>query len=323
MEPDTAPGMTGEPVRASRPLYLVVLQCGIFTSVVALAGVYWLDKNATDFHIMGWYANYVIPAGALIVGIVAGSGYGIASWLTGVRISRMLLLTVLLLQTAAYIGAEYVEYRDVLGQFQPRGKALAPAPKLPSFLEYYDLKARSFAWAKDHGNGAGEPLGGWGYFFVLLGAAGFILGGLIAPAVLFAVPYCDGCQRYMTRKVLGVLPAAVPVQKISRKDPAGQAAHAREQEEAAARANQAVAHLREAMATGNAEAFTQELAAAGSAKQNNKLPRRVTVSLAWCKSCDGGRITLTVVSGFGNQMTQQPLGEVKVPPEFVRPVVGA
>src|SRR5438270_12352272 len=124
MEPETAPGVTGEPTRVSSTPYLLVLQCGITTSVLALAGVYWLDKNATDFHIMGWYANYVIPAGALLVGLVAGSGYGIASWVTGVRISRRLLWTVVLLQTWAYVGAEYVEYLDVVKPFEQRGMAV-------------------------------------------------------------------------------------------------------------------------------------------------------------------------------------------------------
>src|SRR5262245_16093365 len=219
--------MAGEPARISRAPYLFVLQCGVLTSVLALAGVYWLNKNATDFHIMGFYVNYVIPVGAVIVGLIAGSGYGIASWATGVRISRRLLWTVVLLQTVAYIGAEYVEYRDVREEFEQRGMAVVQPEKFPSFLEYYDLKARNFAWKKEGGKGAGEPLGGWGYIFVLLGAAGFILGGLIAPAVLYAVPYCDGCQRYMARKVLGVLPAAVPFKKISKKDPAAQEAHAR------------------------------------------------------------------------------------------------
>src|SRR5687767_7603129 len=109
MDPETAVGVTGKPARVSRTPYLFVLQCGILTSVLALAGVYWLNKKATDFHIMGWYANYIIPAGALIVGLVAGSGYGIASWVTGVRIRRKLLWTVVLLQTGAYLGAEYVE----------------------------------------------------------------------------------------------------------------------------------------------------------------------------------------------------------------------
>lgn len=321
MEPEAASWMAGEPARISRKPYLFVLLCGIITSVLALAGVYWLNKNATDFHIMGWYADYVIPAGAIIVGLIAGSGYGIASWVTGVRISQWLLWAVVLLQTGAYVGAEYVEYRDVLNEFQQRGRIQVQPGNFPSFTEYYDLKARNFAWKNKHGNGAGDPLGGWGYFFVLLGAAGFILGGLIAPAILFATPYCDGCQRYMTRKVLGVLPAAVPVRKISKKDAVAQASYALEQEEAAARADLAVARLREAIATGNAAAFRLELSAAGIVKQNNKLSRKVDVSLTWCRNCDGGRIALTLVSGLGEQMTQHVLEEAHVPPEFVQSII--
>lgn len=323
MEPDTPPEMAPERPPVSRAHQLFVLQWGIVTSALALAGVYWLDRNATDFHIMGWYANYVIPAGALIVGLAAGSGYGIASWVSGVRISKGLLWTVVLLQTAAYVGAEYVEYRDVRAELKLRGMGMVQAQDLPSFLEYYDYKARNFAWKKDHGNGMGDPLGGWGYFFVLLAAAGFIGGGLIAPAILFAVPYCDGCQRYMTRKVLAVLPASVPIKKISKKDTAAQEAHAREQEAAAALGDQALSRLRAAIAGGNIDAFTQELAAAGSVKQNNKLPGRIDVTLTWCKGCEGGRITLTLVSGFGQHMTQVKLEEATVSPDFVRAMIAS
>jgi hypothetical protein len=321
MEPETATGPLEEPASPSRKPYLFVIQSGIVTSALALAGVYWLNKNASDFHIMGWYANYVIPAGAILVGLVAGSGYGIASWTTGVRIGKGLLWTVVLLQTLAYIGAEFVEYRDVMAQIKQPAMFNAQPQNLPSFLEYYDFKARSFAWKKKDGNGIGEALGGWGYFFVLLGAAGFILGGLIAPAILFAVPYCESCQRYMKRKMLGVLPASVAVKKVSKKDPAAQAAHAAEQDEAGARAEAAVGRLREAIASGDIEVFTREISTAGSVKDNNKLPRRVEVSLAWCKSCEGGRITVTLVNGAGEQTTKQILGEGVVPPEFVGAIV--
>src|SRR5436190_21323339 len=116
MEQNDAPALV--PTPSFGVPYLIVLLGGFITSALTLAGIYWLNRNSPDFHIMGWYANYVIPAGAIIVGLVAGSGYGIASWLTGVRISRGLLWTVVLLQTAAYVGAEYVEYRDVMAQLK-------------------------------------------------------------------------------------------------------------------------------------------------------------------------------------------------------------
>ena len=85
--------------------YSIVLLCGLVTSALALLGVYLLDTWTDDFHIMGWYADYVIPVGALIVGVVASSGYGLASWFSGIKITRSLLGMVLLLQLVAYFGA--------------------------------------------------------------------------------------------------------------------------------------------------------------------------------------------------------------------------
>src|SRR5262249_44325413 len=111
--------------------------------------------------------------------------------------------------------------------------------------------------------------------------------------------------------------------KIAKKDTAAQEAHAREEDEAAARADLAVARLREALAAGNVEAVTLELAAAGSAKENNKLPRRGGISLTWWRHCEGGRVALTLVSGLGDQMSQVKLGEAAVPPEFVQAMVPA
>jgi hypothetical protein len=302
-------------VSHSGTLYFTVLMSGLVTSALTLAGVYWLGKNTDDFHIMGWYANYVIPAGAMIVGVAAASGYAVASWLTGIRISKSLLVAVLILQTGSYVTAEYVEYRDVMDGLKQRGLMFGPEP---SFFEYYDFKARSFAWNKPGGgNQPGQPLGGWGYVFVLLGAAGFILSGLIAPAVLFAVPYCERCQQYMKKKLVGVIPASVPVKKIAKKDQTAQEAHAKEQEQAAVNAEQAVARLGAVIAEGNADKVKQELVAAGIIKANEKLPKRVRVSLIWCKSCQEGRILMSVVSGDGRALQEVRLADNPVTAAFV------
>jgi hypothetical protein len=300
--------------RSGKP-YFAVLLSGLVTSAVTLAGVYWLGRNTDEFHIMGWYANYVIPAGAMIVGIAAASGYAVASWLIGTRISRGLLLAVLFLQTGAYVTAEYADYRDVMDGLTQRGLMIG---REPSFLEYYDFKARSFAWNKPGpGNQAGQPLGGWGYVFVLLGAVGFILSGLIAPAVLYAVPYCERCQRYMKRKLLGVLPASVPAKKIVKGDHAAQEAHAKEQEQFAVNADEAIVRLHAAIAEGRTDRIKQELLAAGAIKANEKLPKRIRVSLTWCKGCQEGRIILALASGNGQSLKEIKLAEVPVPAPFV------
>jgi hypothetical protein len=304
--------------RAAMP-YFAVLLSGLLTTAATLAGVYWLGRNTEDFHIMGWYANYIIPAGAMIVGIAAASGYAVTSWLTGTRISRGLLLAVLLLQTGAYVTAEYIEYCDVMDGLRQRGLMQGPEP---SFLQYYDFKARNFAWKKrGPGNQPGQPLGAWGYVFVLLGAVGFCLSGLLAPALLYSVPYCAPCQRYMKTKLLGVLPASVPVKKISKSNPEAQEAHAEEQEQAAAQAGEALTRLWVALAEGGTDTFQQELLAAGPIKANEKLPKRVRVSLAWCNRCEEGRIIATLVSGSGKTLQLAKLAEHPAPATFVRGIL--
>src|SRR5688572_12021483 len=72
------------PRNQSKPLVII---SGLGTTIITLLVVYFLSAS-TDFNIMGWYANYVLPFGALLVGIAASAGYGIASWVTGVKITR-------------------------------------------------------------------------------------------------------------------------------------------------------------------------------------------------------------------------------------------
>src|SRR3974390_2762117 len=110
---------TQEPMLAPAPInvreersYLPVILSGLATTALALLGVYVLDVTAEDFHIMGWHADYVLPVGAVIVGVVASSGYGLASWFSGVKITKGLLWIVLGLQLLAYFAAQYVEFKN-------------------------------------------------------------------------------------------------------------------------------------------------------------------------------------------------------------------
>ena len=65
---------------------LIVYLCGLGTSALAL----WLVQIANDNgeNIMGWYANGIIPAGALLVGIASGLGYAIGSRVLNVKLSK-------------------------------------------------------------------------------------------------------------------------------------------------------------------------------------------------------------------------------------------
>ena len=83
---------------------------GLATTAATLPMRYVLDGQGA--HVMGKYANKVLPIGALCAGILSGTGYGLAAWLTGVRVRTSLLWTIALLQFVAYGAAEYLQYEQ-------------------------------------------------------------------------------------------------------------------------------------------------------------------------------------------------------------------
>jgi len=306
-EVNLAPAPMGAQEEQSRSLVFIA---GLFTSGLALLGVYVLDAKTEDFHIMGWYANYVLPVGAIIVGIVASSGYGLASWFSGIKITRGLLWMVLVLQIIVYFGAQYIEFANL--------KLVHKDNRPVGFLEYFDFAARSFAWKQKDGS-SGEPLGLWGYAFRGLEILGFAAGGLIVPAVLHKAPYCQGCRRYMRKRQLGLIPASVPLKKIKKSDAAGQAAHQAEQDGAFEAGKRTWETLRERAEKSQGPEFEKlvvELYV--GKKQAAKLPQRITLQLVSCGRCHSGWLQARLLSGQGREIKQTEFGRAELDPEFVR-----
>jgi hypothetical protein len=286
-----------------------VLLCGLSTTGVALLGVYLLDVGTKDCHIMGLYGDYVIPAGAMIVGFVASSGYGVASWLTGTKITRTLLWTILALQFIAYFAAQYIEFRS-LHLLHLDGRPVG-------FFEYYDAAARAFAWEQHNGQ-PGEPLGAWGYLFRGLEVLGFVGGSLIAPLVLCKVPYCQSCQRYMKTRELTIWAASVPAKKIKKSDVAVAEAYQAEQQQAFEKGKEVWTVLKQAASASETSEFQAKiLALQPEKKAAGRLPQRMTLKLVYCRHCLGGRLRLELVSGQGRETSAKEIEQVAVEPHFV------
>ena len=290
--------------------FSLVLICGLTTTALALFGVYFFDARTEDFHIMGWYANYILPVGALLVGLVAASGYGLASWFSGIKITRGLLWTVLILQVAAYFGAQYIEFK---------GRDLIHRDGRPvGFLEYFDFAARSFAWKQKDGS-MGQPLGAWGYAFRGLEIAGFALGGLLVPFALRKVPYCQSCRRYMRTRQLALFPASVPARKVKKSDAAGLAAYQSEQQQAFESGKGVWESLQKLAETNQSANFQDQLAALQAGKKAAaKLPQRLSLQLVNCGRCQSGWLNAVLLSGQGRDLKRTPFARADLHPEFVR-----
>jgi len=313
---NTAPSSpeSASPLRTQHepPSYLFVLAAGIATSALTLFAIYWLDRKTDDFHVMGWYWHYIIPIGAILVGMVAASGYGIVSWFSGIKIVRLLMVAVVVLQVGVYFGAQYIEFKGMHLYYKDTGNAVG-------FIEYFDLNARSFAWKQDNDK-AGEPLGVWGYLFRALEIVGFAGGGLVVPALLCTQEYCDPCRRYMRSKVVASIPGSIKPQKFKKADIAGAAAHQEQQAAAAESARQFLEMLRQMAAEGRAEDFkkaTAPLMTRKSGKAAYLLPVRYTVHLVGCRQCGTGWLKFQQLTGQGKQMKTTDLGRYAATPEFV------
>jgi hypothetical protein len=280
---------------------MFVIQTGLITTTVALGIVYWLSHH-TEFDPMGFYVKLIIPLGAIGVGALAGSGYGIASAWTGAKIGRGLLLTVCALLVAAYFVAKYIEFRDLVTQY--------PQIAAWSFFDYYHFDTVNMTFTSTRsGSHAGDPLGLWGYAFRLLEIGGFLLGGLIVPGIMKARPYCDACQRYRTTKELGLLPIA----NLNAVDPRAPATP-----EAADAAAALYEKLRKIAEAGDAAAFKAELDPfAAMQKQIGKQPTRTRLRLIYCKGCSSGVLEGAILSGKGEHVKVELLPSAKVSHQFI------
>ncbi len=306
-----------EPVSSAGKPYLIVFISGLATTAATLVGVYWLANSTSGVFVLGWYVNYILPVGAMIVGFIAASGYALASRLTDIRISRSLLTAVLVLQAGAYVTAEYVEYDETIERFKERGQLVGRAP---SFFEYYDWKARNFAWEPRPGQPP-EPLGGWGYVFVLLRAIGFIGSGMFAPAILYSFPYCEHCQRYMKNQTLGFLPANIPANEPPKHDHEAQERYRKDLERAAEEANEKIATICSAVAAGRCDQAKAVLRAADS-DSAKRLARHIRVIISWCKQCGQGRLKMSLIENDGTRIRTTLIAEDELSTPLVREMLG-
>ncbi len=292
-----------------------IILAGLVTSAATLAVTFALAQ--ADISVMGYYVNWVIPVGAIGAGLVAGSGYALATWLKGVKVGKWLCLLIVAFQVACYFEAQVLDFRRLDLVYEDGTRV--------GFWEYFDFSTRSFAWKQRDGS-LGEPLGLWGYALRGLEVTGFGLGGLIGALILRAKPYCERCRRYMKSVVVTTIPAAPHKPKAKKNevrdvapDLPDKAAAAAAVETAAEKAGKTLERLIELAGNGDVEGFdrlAEESTAA--ARTIPKGLRRLQVHLVHCPTCSGGRLRAVAQEGKGDKTAVQEVGTWEAPGEFVR-----
>lgn len=289
---------TASPPRDYRSEWVVAAGAG--TTLLALAGVFALARHGEN--IMGWYANYIIPVGALLVGLVAASGYGIAAWVTGLKMTNRLMWSVMGQLALSYFLAQYEQYLLM----DPDGLGMG-------FWTWFDEMSRSFAWKQRDGR-AGEALGALGYGVRALEIAGFVLGGVLVPLGLKSQPYCDPCRTYMRTRLIALLPAAKPSKMFSK-------ASSEEQQVALDAALEGVEILFKTAAEGDRARLEQEISQRGplaAKRATSRLGARAAVNLVRCPRCAAGHLAASLIQQKGNNIRTTQLGASPLGPERVR-----
>lgn len=294
--------------------WMGVVGLGVLTTLLAVGGSVWLDYVA-EVSFIRVYAIGLIPAGAMIVGAMAATGYAIGAWWVGLRIRRGLLLGVLAVTLLGYVGMHWGDY--LLSR-----KPTNPATRQPvTFLEFYDLKTRSMRFEATYSRPKNflEPeedrsFGVLGYGVRLLELLGFSAGAFLVPWLMRKKRYCDLCERYYRTHQLAVIPASRPVKKtLGVFTP--ETIQFKEEDQAVARhCEEVVRQLDEQLHVLDLKAFRESLTKLkeGSTAAN-KLPRRVAVLLSRCEQCGQAVYHPTVLTGIDPRSSQKHvLAEVRL-----------
>ncbi len=265
----------------------IVLAAGAVTTLIAFAIVFALAKSGTN--VMGWYVNWILPAGAIFVGVIAASGYAIAAWMTGLRMTTRMGWSVVGQLVLSYFIAQYESYQ----LFAAEGLQIG-------FWTYFDLSTRAFSFS-------GDPLGVWGYAFRVLEISGFVIGGVVVPLGLMGKPYCDPCRTYKRSSTIAMLPGGLNPPNV---------------DEYSDRAQVSVLEIYEAANAGDrarVNALIAERGPLADKKATGKLSAFTTMTLARCPRCAQGDLTSSVTRHHGgNGFTFEPLGGIGLPSETVK-----
>jgi len=174
------------------PAEALITVGGIVTTA-AVVGVNLLGENYVGFNFLSLSFWFVIPAGAIIGGMGAASGYYATARITQTMPSRTLLINMIAVAVSAWFLSKWASYATLVLEDGTR------VADLISFWQYFVISTESMQLSVGtRGRMAGSTgeLGMLGYAREALQLVGFMVGGFASYAYLTDVEACESCKRY-------------------------------------------------------------------------------------------------------------------------------
>lgn len=174
---------------------LIAIMLGA-VSCIAAAFINFYIQDFTTINVFSYTLFFVIPVGAILVGMVSNSGYYFSASITHRILDKYDFLAMACLAGAGMFliyGLEYYYYveKEGMGNIISFFQYLAYVTENSS----YSVKFSKISLFTDIGS-----LGILGYCFLFVHFVGFIIGGAITFLLLFGADTCSKCSKYFRNK---------------------------------------------------------------------------------------------------------------------------
>ncbi len=154
-------------------------------------------QAGTGFNLFSFMWWAVIPVGAFLTGLLAASGYYLGAVKLGVKPTRFVAWSMLVIAGLVQLALYYSQYAMATTE---DGQAISRFVSFPNFVGWmlshakYGLIVYGY---RPGGEDGGLEVGSLGYVVAALQFVALVAGGLFMYAILANKPYCDGCAKYL------------------------------------------------------------------------------------------------------------------------------
>jgi hypothetical protein len=173
---------------------LVLALCGAITSALTAAILVFIELK-WNIAIYSFTAWVVLPAGAMLAGMAASSGYYFGARLLNFRPAKDLLVGIVAISTGTFFFIYWLEWVFLTVDGKPISEAIPYSDYLTYMITHTSVSLL-------HGglNNSLDLGSGGGYVYAALQIIGFAVGGFCIYVYLVGLPYCKECRLFLKDK---------------------------------------------------------------------------------------------------------------------------